>query len=75
MTERTKRGLKLAAAAIFAALLVAITFNAAVDFWTPQAAPGDPSGRAGVPSPASLRTSVIAISRMLCHNLGLPLPG
>ena len=37
MTERTKKGLKLAAAAIFAALLVAITLNAAVDFWTPQA--------------------------------------
>jgi hypothetical protein len=37
MNRRTKRGLKLAAAAIFAALLVAITFNAAVDYWMPQA--------------------------------------
>ena len=42
MTERTKKGLKLAAAAIFAALLVAITLNAAVDFWTPQAELKDP---------------------------------
>jgi hypothetical protein len=37
MNHRTKRGLKLAAAAIFAALLVAITVNGAVDFWMPQA--------------------------------------
>jgi len=46
MTARTKKGLKLAAAAIFAALLVAITLNAAVDFWTPQAELKDPA-RAG----------------------------
>ncbi len=37
MTQRAKRGLKFAAAAILAALLVAITVNVAVDFWTPQA--------------------------------------
>ena len=36
MTQRTKRGLKFAAAAFFAALLVAVTINAAVDSWTPQ---------------------------------------
>ena len=36
MTQRAKRGLKFAAAAFFAALLVAITINAAVDSWTPQ---------------------------------------
>ncbi len=37
MNRRERKGLKLAAAAIFAALLVAITVNAAVDFWMPQA--------------------------------------
>lgn len=37
MTQRAKRGLKFAAAAILAAFLVAITVNVAVDFWTPQA--------------------------------------
>jgi hypothetical protein len=37
MNRRARKGLKLAAAAIFAALLVAITVNAAVDFWMPQA--------------------------------------
>src|ERR1700682_1649171 len=37
MNYRTKKGLKLVAAAIFAALLVAITVNGAVDFWIPQA--------------------------------------
>jgi hypothetical protein len=42
MTQRTKRGLKLAAAAILAALLVALTVNVAVDFWTPQAELKDP---------------------------------
>jgi hypothetical protein len=37
MDQRTKKGLKLAGAAIFAALLVAFTVNAVVDFWLPQA--------------------------------------
>jgi hypothetical protein len=38
MTTRTKRNLKLAAAAILAAFLVALTVNVAVDFWMPQVA-------------------------------------
>jgi hypothetical protein len=42
MNLRTKMGLKLAAAAIFAALLVAMTLNVAVDFWTPQAELNEP---------------------------------
>jgi hypothetical protein len=50
MTARTKKGLKLAAAAIFAALLVAITVNAAVDYWTPQADVKDPAMPAAVPA-------------------------
>lgn len=52
MTQRTKRGLKFAAAAILAALLVAITVNVAVDFWTPQAELKNP---APVIEPASLQ--------------------
>jgi hypothetical protein len=43
MNRRTRKGLKLAAAVIFAALLVAITVNGAVDFWMPQAELKDPS--------------------------------
>jgi hypothetical protein len=52
VTQRTKRGLKFAAAAILAALLVAITVNVAVDFWTPQAELKNP---APAIEPASLR--------------------
>jgi hypothetical protein len=37
MNQHTKRRLHIAAAAILAALLVALTVNVAVDFWTPQA--------------------------------------
>lgn len=57
MTQRTKRGLKLAAAAIFAALLVAVTVNVAVDFWTPQAALNDPPKVAVAPAiePAAIQ--------------------
>jgi len=36
MNQRTERSLKFAAAAIFAALIVAIAVNGAVDFWMPQ---------------------------------------
>ncbi len=65
MTQRTKRGLKFAAAAIFAALLVAITLNAAVDFWTPQAelkAPPAPTKEAAAPAiePAALQMPLTA---------------
>src|SRR5437762_5239113 len=58
MTQRAKTGLKLAAAAIFAALLVAITLNAAVDFWTPQVGlnePAAPAKDAVAPSNDSLQ--------------------
>jgi hypothetical protein len=61
MTHRTKRGLKLAAAAIFAALLVAITFNAAVDFWMPQAELKESSQPPVSPAePASLQMPLAA---------------
>jgi hypothetical protein len=65
MNQRTKKGLKIAAAAIFAALLVAITFNVAVDFWTPQVEvkdPTAPSKEATAPAiePASLQMPLTA---------------
>ena len=61
MTERSKRGLKLAAAAIFAALLVALTVNVAVDFWTPQAELSDPPKAAVAPAvePAAMQMPAI----------------
>ncbi len=57
MNLRTKRGLKFAAAAIFAALLVAITVNVAVDFRTPQADLNDPPKVAVAPAiePAAIQ--------------------
>ena len=57
MNHHTKRGLKFAAAAIFAALLVAITVNVAVDFWTPQAELNDPPKVAAAPAiePAAMQ--------------------
>jgi len=36
MTESAKRNLQIAAGAVVAAILVAITVNSAVDFWSPQ---------------------------------------
>src|ERR1700730_6394618 len=61
MNRRTKRGLKLAAAAIFAALLVAITVNAAVDFWMPQAELKESSQPPVSPAePASLQMPLAA---------------
>jgi hypothetical protein len=65
MTQRAKTGLKLAAAAVFAALLVAITLNAAVDFWTPQAElknPPAPVKEAVAPAvePAALQVPLTA---------------
>src|SRR6185295_8170876 len=55
MTDRTKKGLKFAAAAIFALLLVAITINGAVDYWMPQADLKDPSLLMPAPEPAALQ--------------------
>lgn len=57
MNLRTKRGLKFAAAAVFAALLVALTVNVAVDFWIPQAELSDPPKVAVVPAikPAAIQ--------------------
>jgi hypothetical protein len=37
MSPGTKKGLKIAAGTIVAALVIAFTVNVAVDFWTPQA--------------------------------------
>jgi hypothetical protein len=58
MNQRTKKGLKLAAAVAFAVLLVAITFNVAVDFWTPQAELKDPVAPKEAVSPAIEPTSL-----------------
>jgi hypothetical protein len=57
MNLRTKRGLKFAAAAVFAALLVAVTVNVAVDFWMPQAELNDPPKVAVAPAiePAAIQ--------------------
>jgi len=57
VTARARRGLKLAAAAVLAALLVALTVNVAVDFWTPQAEVKAPSAPAATPAiePAALQ--------------------
>jgi hypothetical protein len=59
MKQRMKNGLKFAAAAIFAALVVAITVNGAVDFWMPQTELKDsaPPKEAAVPAiePAALQ--------------------
>ena len=57
MTARARRGLKLAAAAALAALLVALTVNVAVDFWTPQAELKVPAAPAATPAvePAALQ--------------------
>ena len=61
MNHRTKRGLKLASAAIFAALLVAITVNGAVDFWMPQAELKESSAPPVSPAePASLQMPLAA---------------
>lgn len=61
MNRRTKTGLKLAAAAIFAALLVAITVNAAVDFWMPQVELKESSQTPVSPAePASLQMPLAA---------------
>jgi hypothetical protein len=65
VTQRTKRGLKFAAAAFFAALLVAITINAAVDSWTPQVELKNPPAapkEAAAPAiePASLQVPLTA---------------
>jgi hypothetical protein len=57
MNRSTQRGLKIAAAAIFAALLVAMTVNVAVDFWTPQAELNEPPKVAVAPAiePAAMQ--------------------
>src|SRR5258706_11287239 len=57
MNRSTQRGLKIAAAAIFAALLVAMTVNVAVDFWMPQAELNDPPKVAVAPAiePAAIQ--------------------
>ncbi|HLL27626.1 MAG TPA: hypothetical protein VKT73_08245 [Xanthobacteraceae bacterium] len=57
MTARAKKSLKFAAAAIFAAFLVAITVNAAVDYWMPQAGLKEPAMPSVTPpvDPAALQ--------------------